>query len=66
MKEWTDAMSTITKDSLLTLEGYAKIRNSSKPKAIAHRRLRSVHLGEHLTLQFEDEKTIRRDRKSVV
>src|SRR5690606_24232348 len=26
---------------------------------IAHRRLRSVHLGEHMTLQFEDEQTVR-------
>ena len=59
-------MSTITKDSLLTLEGYAKIRKSSKPEAIAHRRLRSVHLGEHLTLQFEDERTIRRQIQEML
>jgi len=51
---------TITRDSLLTLEGYAKVRKSSKMEAIAHRRLRSVRLGEHVTLQFEDEHTIKR------
>mgnify|MGYP002137610517 CR=1 FL=1 len=51
---------TITRDSLLTLEAYSKIRKSSKPEVIAHRKLRSVGLGEHMTLQFEDEQTIRR------
>jgi hypothetical protein len=50
---------TITRDSLLTLEAYARQRNALKADAIAHRRLRSVHLGEHMTLQFEDETTIR-------
>ena len=51
---------TITRDSLLTLEGYARIRKSSKWVAIAHRRLRSVRLGEHVTLQFEDVDTGKR------
>jgi hypothetical protein len=57
---------TITRDSLLTLEAYSKIRNSSKPDAIAHRRLRSVRLGEHVTLQFEDEQTIRRQIQEML
>jgi Protein of unknown function (DUF3501) len=57
---------TIRRDSLLTLEAYAKIRNSSKPEAIAHRRLRSVALGEHMTLQFEDEQTIRRQIQEML
>ncbi|MDE2145684.1 MAG: DUF3501 family protein [Burkholderiales bacterium] len=56
----------ITRDSLLGLEAYAKIRKSSKPEAIAHRRLRSVRLGEHLTLQFEDERTIRRQIQEML
>ncbi len=57
---------TITRDSLLSLEAYAKIRKSSKPEAIAHRRLRSVRLGEHLTLQFEDERTVRRQIQEML
>jgi hypothetical protein len=57
---------TITRDKLLTLEAYAKIRNSSKPEAIAHRRRRSVRLGEHVTLQFEDERTIRRQIQEML
>ena len=56
----------ITRDSLLTLEGYAKIRKSSKMEAIAHRRLRSVRLGEHVTLQFEDEHTIKRQIQEML
>ncbi len=59
-------MSTITAGSLLSLQAYAKIRKSSKPEAIAHRRLRSVQLGEHLTLQFEDEHTIRRQIQEML
>ena len=50
---------TITPDSLMCLEAYATVRKSQKSQHIAHRRLRSVHLGEHMTLQFEDERTVR-------
>ena len=57
---------SITHDSLLTLEAYAKIRKSSRPEAIAHRKRRSVHLGEHVTLQFEDEQTIRRQIQEML
>ena len=49
----------LTRDSLLTLEAYAKARKQMKAEVIPHRRLRSVQLGEHMTLQFEDEQTIR-------
>ena len=33
-------ITTITPDNLLSLQAYAKIRGSSKPAAIVHRRLR--------------------------
>ena len=49
----------ITPDSLMTLEAYSKFRKANKAQHIAHRRLRSVRLGEHLNLQFEDEQTVR-------
>jgi hypothetical protein len=49
----------ITPESLMTLEAYAKVRKAHKPQIIAHRRLRSVQLGEHMNLQFEDEQTVR-------
>ena len=50
---------SITPDSLMTLEAYAKYRKAHKPQIIDHRRLRSVRLGEHMNLQFEDERTVR-------
>ena len=59
-------MTTIARDSLLTLEAYSKIRKSTRAAAIAHRKLRSVALGEHITLQFEDEQTIRRQIQEML
>ncbi len=49
----------ITADSLMTLEAYSKFRKNHKAEVLTHRKLRSVHLGEHITLQFESETTIR-------
>jgi hypothetical protein len=49
----------ITPDSLMTLEAYSKYRKAHKADIIAHRKLRSVQLGEHINLQFESETTIR-------
>ncbi len=49
----------ITPDSLMSLEAYTKYRKANKPAIIAHRKLRSVTLGEHINLQFESEVTIR-------
>jgi hypothetical protein len=50
---------TITRDSLMTLEAYARHRKAHKAEIIAHRRARTVSLGEHMSVQFEDEQTIR-------
>ena len=52
-------MAKITRDSLLTLEAYSKIRNEFRTKVIAHKKIRTVHLGDNLTLIFEDELTMR-------
>ena len=49
----------ITPDSLMTLEAYTKWRKVHKPEVMAHRKQRSVVLGEHVHLQFESETTIR-------
>jgi len=49
----------ITADSLMSLEAYAKWRKQRKGEVIAHRKLRTVHLGEHITVQFESELTMR-------
>lgn len=52
-------MPRIVRDSLLSLEAYARERNDFRAKVIAHKRARTVHLGDHVTLIFEDELTIR-------
>jgi hypothetical protein len=52
-------MAQISRDSLWTLEHYARIRNQFRQEVIAHKRIRQVALGDHITLFFEDEKTIR-------
>ena len=52
-------MPQIAKDSLMTLEAYAKRRKDFRAKVIEHKKVRTVHVGEHVTLQFEDELTIR-------
>ena len=49
----------ITPDSLMSLEAYSKWRKQHQGEIIAHRKLRSVALGEHINLQFESETTIR-------
>ena len=52
-------MPAITRDSLLSLEAYAKGRREFRERALAHKKPRTVHLGDHVTLLFEDELTIR-------
>jgi len=52
-------MPTVTRESLLSLEDYAKARPEFRARVLAHKKPRTVHLGEHVTLLFEDELTIR-------
>ena len=49
----------IKRESLLSLETYARERNAFRAKVLEHKKKRTVHLGGHVTLQFEDELTIR-------
>jgi Protein of unknown function (DUF3501) len=49
----------IQRDSLLSLEAYARQRGEFRAKVMQHKKRRTVHLGANLTLQFEDELTIR-------
>ena len=52
-------MNKLTPESLMTLEAYAKARNDFRAKVLAHKKPRTVHLGGHVTLIFEDELTVR-------
>jgi hypothetical protein len=50
---------TISRNSLLTLETYAKSRAAMRAQVIEHKKSRTVQLGNHVTFLFEDELTIR-------
>lgn len=52
-------MPRITADSLLSLEAYSKQRAQFRARVIAHKKNRSVRLGDCVTLIFEDELTVR-------
>jgi hypothetical protein len=52
-------MAAIARDSLLSLEAYAKARKDFRAKVIAHKKNRTISLGSNVTLIFEDELTIR-------
>jgi hypothetical protein len=52
-------MAQITRDSLLTLEAYARAREQFRNEVLAHKRQRTVSIGPDVTLVFEDELTMR-------
>jgi len=49
----------IARESLLSLEAYARERKAFRAKVMEHKKRRTVHVGAHVTLQFEDELLIR-------
>ena len=49
----------ITRESLMGLETYAKTRVEFRKQVMEHKKNRSVYLGNHVTLLFEDEMTLR-------
>jgi hypothetical protein len=52
-------MPEIARETLMSLEHYARERPGFRRGVMAHKRRRSLHIGEHVTLMFEDELTIR-------
>jgi len=52
-------MAKITKASLLSLEEYARQRNTLRAEAIREKNIRKVFIGPNVTLQFENEVTMR-------
>jgi len=51
-------MQKLTHADLYTLEIYARERSTFRARVLAHKQARSVHLGPHLTLLFEDRLTV--------
>ncbi|MBN9463284.1 MAG: DUF3501 family protein [Burkholderiales bacterium] len=52
-------MGVLSRESLMTLEAYAKARPDFRRRVIEHKRNRTLALGTHVTLLFEDELTVR-------
>jgi uncharacterized protein DUF3501 len=52
-------MPRIERKSLMTLETYARERPAFRARVMQHKQRRTVVLGEHLRLVFEDELTMR-------
>jgi len=52
-------MCPVTRDSLMSLETYARERPGFRAKVIAHKKQRTLSVGAHVTLVFEDELTVR-------
>ena len=52
-------MPRITRESLLTLEAYARVRKQLRTEVLEHKRARTVAIGPNVTLAFEDEMTMR-------
>ncbi len=49
----------VTRESLMTLEAYARARPEFRRSVLEHKKHRNLSLGEHMRLTFEDELTIR-------
>ena len=54
-----ESAMTITRESLMTLETYAKARPAMREQVMAQKKLRRIALGEHILLIFENELLIR-------
>jgi hypothetical protein len=48
----------LTHDSLYSLEAYARVREAFRAKIIAHKKVRTVELGAHVSIHFEDQLTM--------
>ena len=51
-------MQKLTRDQLMPLEHYAKVRNDFRAKVMAHKKNRQVPIGPNATLYFEDRLTM--------
>lgn len=54
----TRTVEKLRRADLLTLEAYAEARAAFRERVIAHKKQRTLALGPHATLQFEDRLTV--------
>ncbi|WP_428508414.1 DUF3501 family protein [Roseateles sp.] len=57
---------SISAESLLSLEAYGEYRRAHQAEIQEYRRRRSLLLGEHMSLQFESEQTLRYQLQEVL
>ena len=58
MTTHTPNMKLLTRDDLYSLEQYAARRPAFRAQVLAHKRSRTLHIGPHMTLIFEDRLTV--------
>jgi hypothetical protein len=54
----TETVQKLTRDQLMPLEQYAKVRNDFRAKVMAHKKNRQVQIGPNAALTFEDRLTM--------
>lgn len=54
----TAVMQKLSRERLMSLEEYARVRNEFRAKVMAHKKDRRVHIGPHASLYFEDALTM--------
>ncbi len=51
-------MQKLTREQLMSLEEYARVREEFRAKVMAHKKDRRLHIGPHASLYFEDALTM--------
>jgi hypothetical protein len=59
LQSYQNYLEPISRSSLWTLEKYAKVRSDFRSVIMAHKKLRTISLGNHVSLLFEDTMTVR-------
>ena len=52
-------MKKVTRADIVDYQTYSETRDETRPHVLAEKKLRRIHVGEHLTFLFENHETIR-------
>ncbi len=58
MSDFAASAARLAPSDLMSLEQYARTRNAFRSEVIAHKRARTIAVGQHTTLIFEDRLTV--------
>lgn len=59
-------LKKLSSDNLMSLEQYAKVRDTFRKRVIAHKKVRRVALGDHANLYFEDYLTMQYQAQEIL